>query len=254
MHKINNTVYEAYLAKVIQLYDDVWYRVANLEIRDQCNTGFIALDNSVAFIDYPEQHPDEELIAEAEKITGKPVKYILLTHAHCDHVTGFHTLRRNDISLIARKSTIENLRAEGYPVPDVYKEVTKDIVLELDGFTFKLELPGGTAHSPWDMLIGVPKYKLVFTGDMIVRPKYMFFHSSRISGWKYMVEILKTRDWEHFVMGHGMVQDKEYLNEIGHYLHLLSSIKEILSRKPQYIDEQTILSNPPTLPPELVSL
>ena len=175
---INKTVLEGNLAKVIQLYDDVWYRIGNLEIRDQCNTGFVSLKNSVALIDYPEQHPDEELIDEAEKITGKPVKYIFLTHAHCDHVTGFKTLRRNDISIIARKSTIANLHAEGYPVPGIYREVTEDTELELDGFKFKLEIPPGTAHSPWDMLVGIPGYKLVFTGDMIVRQKYLFFSTA----------------------------------------------------------------------------
>ena len=55
-------------------------------------------------------------------------------------------------------------------------------------------------------------------------------------------------------MGHGTVQDKTYLDEISHYLSLLSRAKTILAEKPEYIDERIVLSSPPSLPPELVSI
>ena len=238
----------------IQVHNDVWYRSANLEIRDQCNTGIVALDSSAAIIDYPGQSPDEELIDEAELITGKPVKYILLTHAHCDHVTGFRTLKRKDITVVARKSALENMKLEGYPVPGAPIEITGDADLELDGFDFRLEVPPSVTHSPWDMLIGLPKYELVFTGDLVVRPKYMFFHSSYLQGWREMIALLMDRRWRYLAMGHGAVQPLEWLEEVERYLALLAEAKDILADKPAYLDEREVLINPPALPPELVSV
>jgi len=100
---INEVVYEGNLSRVTKLYDDVYFRSGNLEIRDQCNCGIIVLGGCTALIDYTGQDPEEELIDEAEKITGKRVRYIFLTHAHVDHIAGLRTLRRKDVSLIAAR-------------------------------------------------------------------------------------------------------------------------------------------------------
>ncbi|MCE1253334.1 MAG: MBL fold metallo-hydrolase [Anaerolineae bacterium] len=84
----NNVVYEGSYSKVVHIFDKLYFREGNLEVRDQCNCGFLVLDSCVAIIDYPAQNPDHEIIDEAEHITGLPVKYILVTHAHVDHVAG----------------------------------------------------------------------------------------------------------------------------------------------------------------------
>lgn len=251
---INKIVYEGNLTKTVQLFEDVYLRLGNLEFRDQCNCGFVELDHAVAIIDYTGQQPDEELIDEAERIIRKPVKYIFLTHADGDHVDGFRTLKRQDVSLIASKASIEYLQKEGYPLPPIHKAVTEDEILLLDGFTFKLELPGRIAHSSWDLLIGLPKYKLLFTGDMIVRQKYMYFHNSCIKGWKEAVEMLKARDWQYLAMGHGTLQDKSYLQDIGIYLDLLSAAKDFLAANGTHLDEKTVMHNPPVIPRELIEI
>ena len=238
---LNETVYSGNLSRIVKAFDGIYFREANLELRDQCNTGIIELDNSVALIDYPEQHPDEELIEEAEKLTQKPVKYILLTHAHCDHVNGLKHLHRKDISLLASNRAIEELIAEGFKLPDVCEGITESKTIELDGVEFKFEFPGGRAHSPWDMLIGLPKHKIVFTGDLVVRQKYMFFHTSDIEKWKDVIEMLQKSDWEYFARGHGFICDKKYLDDVGHYLDLLSKAKELYGKNPELISESSVL-------------
>jgi glyoxylase-like metal-dependent hydrolase (beta-lactamase superfamily II) len=244
-------VYEGNLARVTKLYDDVYFRSGNLEVRDQCNCAFIVLGSRVALVDYTGQDPDEELIDEAEKITGKRVRYILLTHAHVDHVAGFRTLKRKDISLIATRQGIAQVKADGYPVPPVEKAIDESQKLVLDGFEFSLERPSGVAHSPWDLLIGIPRYKLLFTGDMVVPQKYMYFHSSFITGWIEAIDALQQRDWTHLAMGHGFVCDRGYLQDAGQYLRLLSAAKGMLVSRSAPIDEKTVTRDSPHLYPEL---
>lgn len=239
----NETVYEGNQSEVIKVQNDLYFRSGNLELRDQCNCGFVELENSIALIDFPGQDPDEEIIEEAERIIGKKVKYILLTHAHIDHVSGFRTLKRKDIKLIATDSGIRQLLLEGYHIPEVHVSVTEDKILVLDGFEFKLELPLQVAHSPWDMLIGIPKYKIVFAGDLVVKQKNMFFHSSDIEGWKRTIEALKRRDWQYLARGHGMITGIGYLDEVSRYLLLLSRIKEMMKLSNERIDENTIVKD-----------
>ena len=66
---INEVVYEGNLSRVTKLYDDLYFRSGNLEVRDQCNCGIIILGNCTALVDYTGQDPDEEIIEEAKKIT-----------------------------------------------------------------------------------------------------------------------------------------------------------------------------------------
>jgi len=154
---INEVVYEGNLSRVTKLYDDVYFRSGNLEVRDQCNCGIIILGSCTALVDYTGQDPDEEIIEEAEKLTGKRVRYIFLTHAHADHVAGFRTLKRKDVSIIAARQGIGQVKMDGYPVPPVQKAIDESQKIVLDGFEFTLERPAGVAHSPWDMLVGIPK-------------------------------------------------------------------------------------------------
>lgn len=223
---LNEIVYDGNLSKVIKLYDNLYFRQGNLEIRDQCNCGFVALNNCVALIDYPIQSPEHEIIDEAESIIGLPVKYILITHAHCDHVTGFKSLKRKDISVIARLSAIEQLYLEGYPVPriDIAVEHSRDIVL--DGYTFRVEVPDTVTHSPWDMLVGIPEHGIVFAGDLVALQKNMFFHSSDLDGWIAEIERLCASDWKYIARGHGSIIPASELKQTLAYLKLLWDSRE----------------------------
>jgi len=66
---------------------------------------------------------------------------------------------------------------------------------------------------------------------MVVPQKYMYFHSSFITGWTLAIDALKQRDWDHMAMGHGFVNDRAYLQDAGHYLRLLSEAKTMLASR-----------------------
>ena len=53
------------------------------------NTGFIIGDNSVLVVDtFISQTPARDLLSEIRKVTNLPVKYVVNTHYHLDHVAG----------------------------------------------------------------------------------------------------------------------------------------------------------------------
>jgi glyoxylase-like metal-dependent hydrolase (beta-lactamase superfamily II) len=251
---INEVIYEGYLSRIIKLYDDLFFREGNLKARHQCNCGIVELDNSVAIIDYTEQNPDEEIFEEAEGLLHKPVKYILLTHAHDDHVDGFKSLHRKDISIIARQSGIEQLHIDGYNIPPVHASISEDTTILLDGFEFRLQVPQRVSHSPWDMLVGIPKYSVVFTGDLVVVQKDMYFHSSYIAGWRQTVDELIESDWKYLARGHGSVIGHEYLNDAALYLKVLEEVKNWQKEHDEEVDEASVSGTRRGLSPTLASL
>lgn len=234
------TVHEGNLSRILKIDDGLYFREGNLEVRDQCNVGIVELPDSLVLIDYPEQSPDEEILEEAEALLGKRVRQVFITHAHCDHVTGFKTLHRKDLSIIASRACIAQMRLEGYPVPEVYQEITGSTQLTLGGVIFDLVLPGHIAHSPWDMLVGLPGYGIVFTGDLVVLQKNMFFHSSEISGWRTTIEELKQRNWKLLGRGHGPVIGPEYLDDVALYLRLLDEAKHWQTQHNEPVDEVVV--------------
>jgi glyoxylase-like metal-dependent hydrolase (beta-lactamase superfamily II) len=247
----NEIVYEGNFSSVYRLYDDLYFREGNLEIRDQCNCGFVVLKNCVALIDYPGQNPEEEIIDEAEKIVGLPVKYIFVTHAHVDHVAGFRTLKRKDIKLITRKSSIEQLYLEGYPVPPIELAVENTMDVVLDSQTIHVEVPETTAHSPWDMIVEIPEYKIIFAGDLIALQKNMFFHSSNIKGWITTIDKLIPKDYKFIVRGHGPIVGAEFLNDVAKYLRLLDNAREWQRRNNEDVNPESVRNATMMLSPEL---
>jgi glyoxylase-like metal-dependent hydrolase (beta-lactamase superfamily II) len=251
---LNQIVYEGNHSKITKLFEGVYFREGNLEVRDQCNSGIVCLNGSCAVIDLPAQNPDQEIIEEAEMITGLPVRYLLITHAHVDHVMGLKTLHRKDICLVTRKNSIEQLYREGYPVPNEYMAIENTMDLELDGRLFQLTVPARTAHSPWDMLIGIPEFKIVFTGDLVALHKNMFFHSSDIKGWREAIDHLIETKWDFILRGHGGIVERKYLSRTARYLALLDKAREWQMEHNEKVTAENILQNMDTLSPELSNI
>ena len=218
----NQLVYTGNLSAIYDIAPGVLMREGNLPVRDQCNTGILVLDSCIAVIDLSNQDPDEEIFLEAEKVTGLPVRYLLLTHAHGDHMIGMKTLHRTDYTLIARDTAIEEVKRNEITLPEKVISVTESTDLELGGRTLSLTIPEEHGHSPWDMLIGLPGCGLLFGGDLIAKRSDMYFHSACIHGWIHdisaLIEALQGSVYTDIVQGHGEIIPVSELAEVKKYL------------------------------------
>jgi glyoxylase-like metal-dependent hydrolase (beta-lactamase superfamily II) len=77
------------------------------------NTVFIINDEDVVVVDAPEASKD--MLAELRKLTSKPVRYVINTHWHDDHITGNHVYREAfpGVEFIGHKSMLEYLPTTG---------------------------------------------------------------------------------------------------------------------------------------------
>ena len=247
-------VYRGNESSIVQIQDDLYVRIGSLEKRDQCNTGIVVLKNSVALIDYSAQSPDHEIIDEAEKLTGLPVKYLIFTHPHSDHVDGIKKLHRDDVMILARKSAVEYLYHKGYFVPPVYRVFEKSEEFELDGRKLSFLIPEYTAHSPWDMMVGIPECGMLFTGDLLALPKNMFLHTADLEGWAIAVERVLESDWMYIARGHGGIIEGHEADETLRYLQLLNEARLWQMRHHEPISPETVENCTEKLSPELAKI
>ena len=89
---------------------------------DASNLGMVIGEDGVIIIDsLRSMDAAEELAADLKKITNKPVKALIYTHGHFDHVGGAKALVEEDTQIIARS----NFRQEMDRTSPVYKAIMR---------------------------------------------------------------------------------------------------------------------------------
>jgi len=152
------------------------------------NAGFVVTPEGVVVIDAlasPAQ--GERLLATIRARTRQPPRWLILTHHHPDHHFGAIALRRAGAKVIAHpdRRTLaaeggeDALRAEwtgvvgaeamrGFEYANAAdRRVTGTDTLRLGGRTLVISHPGA-AHSPGDLVVWLPKERVLFAGDLLV--------------------------------------------------------------------------------------
>jgi len=196
----------------------------------ESNNAFLVTDEGVLVID-TRQHPKraEELLATIRKVTDKPIKWVVNTHAHGDHYFGNAVFKREGATFIAHRDTagmmkahlgVEMKRRMGYFKQRQYdpaevKLVLPDVTFEskatitLGGRTIEL-LYLGAGQNPGDTLVYFPKERVIFTGGPFSKnswPNPSFTPS--MSNWSALLKKIAAMDVDIYLGGHGDIGNKE---------------------------------------------
>lgn len=162
-----------------------------------------------------------ELLAEIRRITPAPVRYLVLTHYHADHIYGLQAFKEAGATVIAHQAGREYLnsetaalrlqasREELAPAVDARTRlVAADrwidgrTTLQLGGMDFVLQ-PAGPAHTPEDLVVWVPQLKLLVAGDLVFRGRIPFVGQADSGRWITALDTLLAFDARIIVPGHG---------------------------------------------------
>ena len=186
------------------------------------NAAFVVTKDGVLVIDaLGSPALARELLAEIRRITPAPVRYVVLTHYHADHIYGLQVFKEAGATVIAHQAGREYLnsdtaalrlqasREEMAPAVDAQTRlvpadrwIDARTTLQMGDLDFVLQ-PAGPAHTPEDLVVWVPKLKLLFAGDLVFRGRIPFVGQADSGRWITALDTLLAFDARIIVPGHG---------------------------------------------------
>jgi glyoxylase-like metal-dependent hydrolase (beta-lactamase superfamily II) len=150
-------------------------------------------------------------IEEIKKVSDQPIKYLVYSHHHYDHIAGGKPFKDAGARIIAHKRAkerLEQVKDPFTPLPDETFE--KSRTLKLGGTVLELTYLG-LNHSDSNLVMRLPKEKLIFVVDTIpvgAMPGRGMIDFYPLETEQFMQRVLKM-DWQRLIPGHpGLPADR----------------------------------------------
>ena len=146
-----------------------------------------------------------QYVAEIRKVTDKPIKYLVYSHHHYDHVAGGQAFKDAGAKIVAHSKAKERLavlKDPATPLPDEVFDGKRNITL--GGTTLEL-IYVGRNHSDNSLVMRLPKEKLVFVVDFAPIEAVQFRNiPDNASPLEYIDSLKKLAalDWDRMIPGH----------------------------------------------------
>ncbi len=203
------------------------------------NAGFVIGDDSVAVIDtFQSAAAAKQLLAAIRERTDLPVRFVVDTHYHLDHVAGNGVFRDAGAVIVAQRNVRawerpENLKWWGDDVPPdkqawveslVLPELVYDRGIDLYLGSRHLEVHVLPGHTGGDSVVVVPDADVVFTGDLFWDETLPNTTDADTAAWVTTDEALVAEQPDAtFVPGHGEVGKAAEVSAFRGYLEALRS-------------------------------
>ncbi len=204
-----------------------------------CNPGYVVTDEGVVVIDTP-QLPTRALSMRREVEEKGPIRYLINTEHHLDHIFGNYFFHGKGIVVSHEEVHKEFMRAtpqinpysyakEAIPTDDpdgaaffpdektYYANPNKptvtfrgDLTIRLGRHTFNLiSTPG---HTKGQIAVYIPEEKVAFIGDTIFNNCQTWMHEADPDEWLKSLKYLESLDVDFIIPGHGPVCTKQYIS------------------------------------------
>jgi glyoxylase-like metal-dependent hydrolase (beta-lactamase superfamily II) len=163
--------------------------------------GVIATDP----ISYGRPQAAKAYLDEIRKITQAPIKYLIYSHHHYDHIAGGKPFKDAGAIIVGHrraKERLAQLKAADVPVPD--RTVGRKRVIRLGGTTLELHYTGRN-HSDSSLVMFLPKEKIIFAVDfnsLGATPSRLAVNDSYPVEWEASLKRTLALKWERMIPGH----------------------------------------------------
>jgi glyoxylase-like metal-dependent hydrolase (beta-lactamase superfamily II) len=163
--------------------------------------GVIATDP----ISYGRPQAARTYMDEIRKITKAPIKYLIYSHHHYDHIAGGAPFKEAGAKVIAHKRAKERLavlKAPDVVLPD--ETVDGKRAIKLGGTTLELVYTGRN-HSDSSLVMFLPKEKIIFAVDFNALgavPSRLAVNDSYPVEWEESLKRTLALGWERQIPGH----------------------------------------------------
>ena len=200
----------------------------------------------------------KRFIRDIRTISRKPIRYVVNTHYHFDHVFGNSEFAKLGAVVIAQENvkkamensameTLKNIGEYGLTPKDMkgttlaYPVLTYSDRMTIDIGGQQIELiHARQSHTNGDTLVYLPGKKVLFAGDILFTNYHPFLGEGNIEEWAKKLDDIKLMDIEKIIPGHGPLSGKNDLDDMKKYILMFDQkAKELAS---QSDDVQKIVS------------
>ena len=147
----------------------------------------------------------QQYVDEIKKITDKPIKYLIYSHHHYDHIAGGQAFKKAGAIVVAHKNVklrLAPLADPNTPLPD-QSVSDRGRTIKLGGTTLELNYVGRN-HSDSTLVLRLPKEKIIFVVDLLPIGRVPGFGMIDFYPLEAEAGIKKilAMDWERLIPGH----------------------------------------------------
>ena len=186
------------------------------------NAGFVITKDCVVVFDaLGTPSLANKLVQKIKSITSLPIKKVVVSHFHADHIYGLQVFEELGAEIIAPLGSQKYMQSETAAtrleerqfslepwvnenthlvLPDT--TIEKSTAFTLGGVTFTINYMG-KAHSDGDLTMLVEPDKVLFSGDIIFQGRIPFVGSADSKKWLDTLTKLETTGLAALVPGHG---------------------------------------------------
>jgi len=232
---------------------NIWAAIDDAKGDAGANAGFVVGDDGVAVIDtFENEAAAKALMGQIHGLTHLPIKFVINTHYHLDHVAGNRVFAQHGAVIVGHHSVrawihTENLKFFGEKIKSEEKmvvqnllapEVTYDTGVTLFLGTRRIEVTYMQGHTGGDSVVSIPDAGIVFCGDLFWRRTLPNLIDATTSTWITTLSEFTEQKSDTlpnsalppaviFVPGHGDVGNAADVQEFqGYLLWLRGAVKK----------------------------
>jgi len=243
-----------------QVSENVWCFFGALEGPSAKNAGamsnscWIKTKDSYVLLDSGPSYEYARQSYEAmKKIANLPVSTVFISHDHDDHWLGNNFYKEEfNATLIGPERVNTNYKAgdktrmfqklpanaiKGTKIVKLDETPQETTTRTIGGELFEFVAIPNKAHSPEDYFLYMPKRKVLFTGDLAMNGRITSNRDGSLMGQLKAIEMIRAKEWNNLVAGHGFITDKTALDEADRYFSLMyEAVKKALEEDEDLID------------------
>jgi len=212
----------------------VWAAIVNDAGLAGGNAGFVIGDGGVAVIDtFQDPKPAQALLADIRKLTQLPIRFVVNTHYHLDHVNGNDVFAAAGATIVAHRNVrawmrTENIKMLDPPVTPEKKARVASLTLPTLVHDSHVDLYLGSrrinvryypGHTGGDSVVWVPDARVVFCGDMLWKDHVPNLIDASTGAWVESLDAMqKDYGQATWIPGHGGVASAQDLQAFRKYL------------------------------------